>query len=89
MVEQMTHEQIANLAKRKVADFVGGIEPSALDTKKLLKAYGVSSLDLVELVSGMMRELKIKVPRTELRKIGTVDELIAVFSEAANLPVDG
>ena len=83
----MTRENISDLVRRKSAEIIGNIDPSELDTTKSLKAYGVSSLDLVELVSLLMRELKIKVPRAELKKIGTIDELISVFQNAANSPV--
>jgi acyl carrier protein len=83
----MTPENISNLVKRKTAEIIGNIDPAELDTAKSLRGYGVSSLDLVELVSVLMRELKIKVPRAELKKIGTIDELISVFQSAANLPV--
>jgi acyl carrier protein len=82
----MTRENISDLAKRRAAEIIGTIDPAELDTTKPLRAYGVSSLGLVELVSLLMRELKIKVPRSELKKIGTVDELISVFHDAANVP---
>jgi acyl carrier protein len=83
----MTGEKISDLVRRKAADIIGDIDPAELDATRSLKSYGVSSLDLVELVSVLMRELKIKVPRTELKKIGNLGELISVFQNAASLPV--
>ncbi|WP_340136859.1 phosphopantetheine-binding protein [Yersinia pestis] len=41
--------------------------------------YGASSLDIVSVVSGVMRELKIKIPRTELKNIKSINGLIDLF----------
>jgi acyl carrier protein len=83
----MSQQDLSDVVKRKTAEIIGNIAPDDLDTAKTLRSYGVSSLDLVELVSFLMRELKIKVARSELKKIGTTDELIAVFQNAAKQPV--
>ena len=82
----MTQQDLSEAVKRKTAEIIGNITPAELDTAKTLRSYGVSSLDLVELVSFLMRELKIKVARSELKKITTTDELIAVFRKAADQP---
>ena len=44
-----------------------------------MKDYGANSLDIVEVVSGAMRELKVKVPRTELNKLTNVDGLVGLL----------
>jgi polyketide biosynthesis acyl carrier protein len=54
-----------------------------IDASRSMKDYGVSSLDIVEIVSMTMRELRVKVPRSELLKIGTIDGLIDVVHNAA------
>ena len=46
-----------------------------------MKDYGANSLDIVEVVSGAMRELKVKVPRTELNKLTNVDGLVGLLYE--------
>jgi len=43
---------------------------------------GASSLDVVEITSGVMRELGVKVPRTKLSNLKNVDELVNVLSDA-------
>jgi len=53
-------------------DFVINPELSAMD-------QGAESLDLVEIVSASMRELKIKVPRTKLRDLKNINELVDLF----------
>jgi polyketide biosynthesis acyl carrier protein len=55
----------------------------AVDTSRSMKDYGISSLDIVEIVSMTMRELRVKVPRSELLQIGTIDGLIDVVHNAA------
>ena len=51
-----------------------------------MKDLGANSLDIVEVVSLSMRELKVKVPRSELAKLtdmgGLVDLLYSVSQEA-------
>ena len=44
-----------------------------------MKDYGANSLDIVEVVSGAMRELKVKVPRSELNKLTNVDGLVGLL----------
>jgi len=41
-----------------------------------MKDYGANSLDIVEVVSGAMREMKVKVPRSELNKLTNIDGLV-------------
>jgi acyl carrier protein len=54
-----------------------------------MKDLGASSLDLVEIVSLSMRELKVKVPRSELATLnnigGLVDLLYRVSLEKSNV----
>ena len=47
-----------------------------------MKEYGANSLDIVEVVSGAMRELKVKVPRTELNKLTNIDQLVDLLYES-------
>jgi acyl carrier protein len=52
-----------------------------IEEQKTFMDYGANSLDIVEIVSGSMRELKVKIPRTELSDIkniaGLVDKFVA------------
>ncbi len=63
---------------------VDGVFEDSLDTSASMKdTYGASSLDVVSVVSGTMRELKIKVPRTELKNVASLDDLVALFERSA------
>ncbi|MGH3466577.1 MAG: phosphopantetheine-binding protein [Thermocrispum sp.] len=45
--------------------------------------FGADSLEVVEVVSRSMKQLRIRVPRTELAKAANIKELVDVFEESA------
>lgn len=49
---------------------------------KSMKDMGVDSLDMVEIVSACMRELRIKVPRSELTVVKDVASLVDLLHDA-------
>ena len=55
-----------------------------IEDEKQLRDYGVTSLDIVEIVSASMRELKIKIPRPELGEIENIGQLVDKFLEYAD-----
>lgn len=67
-------EVIEKHLKKSVAGITGSIDPN-----KAFTDYGANSLDIVEIVSGTMRELKVKIPRTELSDIKNIAGLIDKF----------
>jgi acyl carrier protein len=77
----MTREQVQAVVTKHLANAVDGIEASLIDPAKSMKDYGANSLDIVEVVSGAMRELKVKVPRTELNKLSTIDGLVDLLHD--------
>ncbi|HEY4180520.1 MAG TPA: phosphopantetheine-binding protein [Kofleriaceae bacterium] len=83
----MTKEQIFTVVKKHLLQTVDGLEESAIDGTKSMKELGANSLDIVEIVSVSMRELKVKVPRSELSKLtnisGLVDLLHTVSTQTA------
>jgi acyl carrier protein len=81
----MTREQIAAVVTKHLANAVEGLDASTLDTSRSMKEYGANSLDIVEVVSGAMRELKVKVPRTELNKLTNIDQLVNLLHDSKNV----
>jgi acyl carrier protein len=69
-------EQIVSVVRKHLADVVGDLNPSDIDTSQSMKNLGATSLDMVEVVSLTMRELKVKVPRSELNKLTNMDDLV-------------
>ena len=73
-------DEIISVIKKHVCLAIEGLEENQLDSAASLEnEYGATSLDMVSIVSSTMRELKIKVPRTELKDITTIDQLADLF----------
>ena len=72
----MTRDQVVAIVKKHLADAVDGLAAESIDTSKSMKEIGANSLDIVEVVSSSMRELKVKVPRAELAKLTNIDGLV-------------
>jgi acyl carrier protein len=80
--EAVTREDVLDLVKAKAAEIIANLDVAGLDASKSLKHYGASSLDLVELVSVLMREMNVRIPRQELKKVGSIDDLVTVLHVA-------
>jgi acyl carrier protein len=76
-------EYVLSVVKRHLAVAVEEVDVNHLDTSRSMKEYGANSLDIVEVVSRTMRELKVKVPRTELSKLTNIDGLVDLLCEGA------
>jgi len=75
----MTRDQILNVVKKHLLETVDDLEESKIDPSLSMKDLGANSLDIVEVVSRSMRELRIKVPRSELSKLTNIDGLVEMF----------
>jgi len=69
-------EEVASVVLKHFADIVGDVKASDIDMSRSMKDLGATSLDMVEVVSLTMRELKVKVPRSELGKLTNVNGLV-------------
>ena len=78
----MHREHVGSVVIKHIAAAVEGLPAAEIDTARSLRDYGVNSLDMVEIVSRSMRELKVKVPRAELRKLTNIDGLIDMLHQA-------
>ena len=80
----MKREEILSVVKKQLITVVDSIEEDQVDAKVSMKDLGASSLDIVEVVSNSMRELKIKIPRSELESVTNIEELVdALYSASA------
>ena len=77
----MTREDVLAVVVKHLANAVDGLDTASIDPARSLKEYGANSLDVVEVVSGAMRELKVKVPRSELNKLTNIDGLVSLLHE--------
>ena len=81
----MDRDHIASIVKKHIASAVADVDESNIDLQKSMTDYGASSLDIVSVVSGAMRELKIKIPRTELKNIRNINGLIDMFVTSSSV----
>ena len=82
----MTKDQIFAVVKKHLLQTVDGLNETDVTPTKSMKEMGANSLDIVEIVSLSMRELKVKVPRSELVKLTDIDglvDLLYTVSQAA------
>ncbi len=80
----MDRELIKSVVIKHLGDSVDGLDPDNVDTSLSMKDLGANSLDIVEVVSCSMRELKVKVPRSELAKLENVDQLVELLHSVGN-----
>jgi acyl carrier protein len=79
----VNRESIQAVIAKHLANAVDGIDASTVDGTRSMKDYGANSLDIVEVVSASTRELKVKVPRSELNKLKDINGLIDLLGTAA------
>jgi acyl carrier protein/polyketide biosynthesis acyl carrier protein len=75
----MTKADVIDVIKKHIQENLEDIDAGQIDPEKSMMDYGADSLDVIEVVSCSMRELKIKIPRTELSDIRTIDQLAEAF----------
>lgn len=75
----MTKDDVISVIKKHILDNLEDLEENEIDPAKSMKDYGADSLDIIEVVSCSMRELKIKIPRSELSDVETIDQLADAF----------
>lgn len=77
----MTKEDILAVVKKHLMDILEDIEEDQIDPDKSMKDLGANSLDIVEVVSCSMRELKVKVPRSELGGLQNITQLVDLLHQ--------
>ena len=72
----MTRNDVEAVVMKHLRRIVDGLDNVQIDMNRSMVDYGANSLDIVEVVSATMREIKVKVPRGELNKISTLGGLV-------------
>lgn len=78
----MTRDDILDIIKANFVEIIEDLDPADLDPSKSMMDYGATSLDLVEVVSASMRELRVKIPRSDLNEITNIDGLVDALHSA-------
>lgn len=76
----MTDQQVFDIVTKHLTTIVPGIDPTAVTRDASMRELGASSLDIVEVVSCSMRELRVRVPRSELQGLKNIGDLVALLS---------
>jgi acyl carrier protein len=79
----MNRTEVLQVIAKHLASAVDGVDAATIDGSKSMKDYGANSLDIVEVVSASMRQLKVKVPRSELNKLTNIDGLVDLLCATA------
>lgn len=82
----MEKQQILAVVIKNLQLNVDGLEDSEIDPEKSMADYGATSLDIVEVVNSSLRQLQIKVARTELANLKNINDLVDLLTNAKNKP---
>lgn len=72
----MKNEEVFEIVKKHLTTICTEVDPSKVTREASMKDLGATSLDIVEVVSCSMRELKVRVPRSQLSKISDIGGLV-------------
>lgn len=78
----MTREEMFAVVKANMQLVVEGAQGKEILEDHSMRDYDADSLEIVEVVSRSMKELKIKVPRTRLLDAQNLKDLLDLFEEA-------
>ena len=79
----MTKEHIQAVVTKHLMATIDGLTEDQVEPSRSMKELGANSLDIVEIVSVSMRELKVKVPRSELSKLTNIGGLVDLLHQIA------
>ncbi len=79
----MSREEIFSVLKENIVNVIEGAKDITIKESDSMKDYGADSLEMVEVVSRSMKQLRTKVRRTELSKATNLADLIDMFEAAS------
>jgi acyl carrier protein len=79
----MTRDQIFAVVRATIDEIVESAHGQEISETASMRDYGADSLEIVEVISRSMKQLKIKVPRTELAQAESLGDLVDIFEQHA------
>ncbi len=79
----MDRTQIFAVIRRHLVEIVDGLDGREIVPSKSMRDYGADSLEIVEVVSRSMKELGIRIQRTDLATAQNLNDLITLFEQAS------
>ncbi len=80
----MSREDIFSVIKENAQVVLAGTQGKEIDETNSLRDFGADSLESVEVISRSMKQLNLKVPRAELRKLNNIKDLVDLFERSAS-----
>ena len=74
-------QTVIEVISRNLEQNLHDIDGEAVSPTSSMRDFGANSLDIIEVVSASMRELEIRVPRSELTQVENIEELADKFME--------
>jgi acyl carrier protein len=78
----MTRDEIFGVIKANIYEIIAAAEGKEILESHSMRDFGADSLEIVEVVSRSMKQLRIKVPRTDLMEVNDLKGLVDVFERA-------
>ena len=75
----MTREEVLAVIKKHIKATLEDVDVESIDPDRSMRDYDANSLDVVEIISGTMRDLRTKVPREELENVKSINGLVDAF----------
>ena len=82
----MQRSDIIQALQQNLGTIVEAAKGKDISETASMKDYGADSLEMVEVVSRTMKQLKVKIPRTELATAKNLGQLVDLFEKHANAP---
>ncbi len=80
----MDREQILIVIKSNIRAIIEGARSKQILETNSMRDFGADSLEIVEVVSRSMIQLRIRIPRSRLVNVSTIGDLADEFVKAAN-----
>ena len=80
----MDREEIFSVVRANMQAIIEGARGKDIRETDSMRNFGADSLEIVEVVSRSMKQLKIKVPRAQLLDVKNLSDLVDAFERAAN-----
>ncbi len=79
----MKRDDVLALVVKKVKETVPELRAAEIDPGKSYKDLGIKSLDLVDIATATMREVKVKIPPAQLSKVNNINGMVDLLLKAA------
>lgn len=78
----MNRNEMFDVVKANMHEIIEGAKGQEILESQSMRDFGADSLEMVEVVSRSMKQLKVKVPRTELGGAHNLKDLLDLFEKA-------